>query len=71
MADILQFPPAKRPSSPAAAGPARPTAPAEGAYFCTQCDGDLFRLAARGTIHCNRCNARMQNIVVAGALAGD
>lgn len=52
MADILKFP-----DKPALAS---------GQYFCTQCEGDTFRLASAGTIHCMKCGARMLNIVVAG-----
>jgi hypothetical protein len=50
---ILKFPAKKKPEF-------RP----EPVYACLKCDGDIFKLAASGKIHCGNCGALMNNIEV-------
>lgn len=65
MADILKFPGKPRPAKAAAVPKPELDALAAGQYFCTQCEGDTFRLSSAGTIFCVKCGARMRNIIAA------
>jgi DNA-directed RNA polymerase subunit RPC12/RpoP len=45
-------------------GPAKPTSneSLSHIYYCTQCDGQLFRIGYTGEIFCSQCEAKIRNL---------
>jgi uncharacterized Zn finger protein (UPF0148 family) len=54
MAEVLKFPKAQ----------SKPTKheSLSHIYYCTQCDGQLFRIGFTGEILCSQCEAKIRNL---------
>lgn len=44
-----------------------PAPDTEAAYYCMRCDGGHFNLYPSGLVKCEKCGARIRNILVAGS----
>ena len=51
-ATILQFPKKPKPRAPERTSE----------MICTRCAASTFHISGEGIVHCERCNARMQNL---------